>query len=112
MMAYGACRKPLEIYTIPATRTVGVEVRAMRTKFASVLAVALSLGVVQAASAADMPTKAPIVRVPVAAPYDWSGFYLGAHFGYEWARVRLVAVTGQLNAITEALAQVGKKFSH
>jgi opacity protein-like surface antigen len=33
------------------------------------------------ALAADLPTKAPIM----AAPYNWTGFYLGAHAGYRWA---------------------------
>jgi opacity protein-like surface antigen len=30
----------------------------------------------------SMPTKAP--KAPSA--YDWSGFYLGGHIGYEWAK--------------------------
>jgi outer membrane immunogenic protein len=47
------------------------------------LAAAFSLGVVQAASAADMPTKAPMA--PVAAPYNWTGFYIGAVGSYGWA---------------------------
>jgi opacity protein-like surface antigen len=53
----------------------------MRTKFATILAAAFSLGVVQAASAADMPTKAPIVQAPMAAPYSWTGFYVGISGG-------------------------------
>jgi hypothetical protein len=40
---------------------VGMEVGAMRSKIVSLLAVAFSLGFAQAASAADMPVKAPIV---------------------------------------------------
>jgi hypothetical protein len=40
----------------------------MRSKIVSLLAVTFSLGFAQAASAADMPTKAPIVRAPVAVP--------------------------------------------
>jgi hypothetical protein len=38
-----------------------MEVGAMRSKIVSLLAVAFSLGFAQAASAADMPVKAPIV---------------------------------------------------
>ena len=53
----------------------------MRSKIVSLLAVAFSLGFAQAASAADMPTKAPIERAPVAVPYTWTGFYLGGHLG-------------------------------
>jgi outer membrane immunogenic protein len=41
----------------------------------------------QSASAADMPVKAPIAKV--AAPYDWSGFYVGGHFGYLWGKTRV-----------------------
>jgi outer membrane immunogenic protein len=36
-----------------------------------------------AASAADMPLKAPPL---VAAPWDWTGFYLGGNIGYSWGR--------------------------
>src|SRR5215472_5281896 len=31
-----------------------------------------------AAGAADLPLKAPVAR----AVYDWTGFYVGGHFGY------------------------------
>jgi outer membrane immunogenic protein len=34
------------------------------------------------AYAADLPQKAPTIQAPVA--YDWTGFYLGAEFGYGW----------------------------
>ena len=56
----------------------------MRTKILSLLAVAASLGFAQAASAADMPTKAPVKAAPVAAPYNWTGLYLGVEGGYAW----------------------------
>ena len=35
-----------------------------------------------AAFAADMPVKAPVA--PVAAPYNWTGFYVGANVGGGW----------------------------
>jgi outer membrane immunogenic protein len=54
----------------------------MRAKFASLAAIAFSLGFAQAASAGDMPVKAP----PVAAPYNWTGFYVGATAGYVFGR--------------------------
>jgi len=41
-----------------------------------------TLGLVGAASAADMPTKAPIVRAPMAAVYNWTGCYIGANAGW------------------------------
>ena len=34
-----------------------------------------------AASAADLPVKAPYVKAPVAMVYDWTGFYIGANAG-------------------------------
>jgi len=58
----------------------------MRSKFVSLLAAAFSLGFAQAASAADMPVKAPIVKAPVAVPYSWTGFYIGADVGAGWMR--------------------------
>jgi opacity protein-like surface antigen len=43
------------------------------------------------ASAADMPVKAPVYKAPAADPaYDWSGFYLGGHFGYLWGRTTIL----------------------
>ena len=61
----------------------------MQSKFIALLGgAALSLGLVTAASAADMAarpyTKAPPVMV--AAMYDWSGFYLGINGGWGSAR--------------------------
>jgi outer membrane immunogenic protein len=48
-----------------------------------------------AATAADLPAKA----VPIPAPVivnDWSGFYLGGHFGYGWGRDPFVENTGSI----------------
>ena len=38
------------------------------------------------AHAADLPVKAPIYKAPVAAIYDWTGFYVGAQIGYGWGQ--------------------------
>ena len=65
----------------------------MRSKILSLLAVAASLGFAQAASAADMPTKAPH-QVPVAVPFNWTGLYLGLNAGYVWGRSNLHDVGG------------------
>ncbi len=35
--------------------------------------------------AADMPVKAPVKAAPLAQVVNWSGFYVGGHFGYGWA---------------------------
>jgi outer membrane immunogenic protein len=40
----------------------------------------LLTGIVQTASAADMPLKSP----PRVTPYSWTGFYIGAHLGGGW----------------------------
>ena len=41
----------------------------------------VALTVAGPALAADLPLKAP---PPVAAPWSWSGFYVGVHGGYGW----------------------------
>ena len=64
-----------------------------------------SLGFAQAASAADMPAKAPVYKVPAAvAPYNWTGIYVGLQGGYGWGRSEQYdgpafgsATTGQYN---------------
>ncbi|HEY5380434.1 MAG TPA: outer membrane protein [Pseudolabrys sp.] len=48
-----------------------------------------ALGFVGTASAADMPTKAPMMMAPV---YNWTGFYVGINGGAGWGR------TNQTNA--------------
>lgn len=51
-------------------------------KFAIAIAAIAATGFVSAANAADMPAKAPIVKAPMAVPYSWRGFYVGANAGY------------------------------
>jgi outer membrane immunogenic protein len=50
--------------------------------------IAASAGVVLAgvSQAADLPRKAP-VAVAAAAPFSWTGFYVGGHFGAAWGTV-------------------------
>ena len=46
-----------------------------------------AFGFVSAASAADMPAKAPIYKAPIAAPvYNWTGIYVGINGGGGWGR--------------------------
>ena len=55
-------------------------------KFALVATAIAAFGFVGAASAADMPTKAPMA--PAAVPYyNWSGFYIGIQGGGAWGTV-------------------------
>lgn len=57
---------------------------ALRFKFAYVIAAAISFGAAQAATAADLPVKAPVYKA--AAPYNWTGLYIGGTVGYVWGR--------------------------
>jgi outer membrane immunogenic protein len=57
----------------------------MTSKFAALLAGALSLGLVTAASAADMAVKARPLPVPVVEAWNWSGFYIGLNAGGSWS---------------------------
>jgi len=59
----------------------------MRCRMVTLLAAAFSLGVAQAASAADMPVKAPIVKAPVVVPFSWTGLYAGVDAGYAWSTI-------------------------
>ena len=54
-----------------------------RFRRATFAAVAI-FGLMSMASAADLPTKAPIYKAPIAIPYSWTGFYVGGHVGYGW----------------------------
>lgn len=73
----------------------------MQSKFIALLGGAvLSLGLVNAASAADMAAR-PYTKAPppmVAAMYNWSGFYIGANAGGGWSHScwDIVPVVGPL----------------
>ena len=61
------------------------------------------------ASAADLPTKAPVYKAPapVAVPYNWSGFYIGANAGAHWLRDDDPAyVSANNNFVPSALALI------
>jgi outer membrane immunogenic protein len=55
----------------------------MRLLVASALATVMVAG---AAQAADLPTKAPVYKAPVAAQFSWAGFYIGGNVGYGWGK--------------------------
>lgn len=50
-------------------------------KVVGLAAAVFSLGLIQAASAADMPAKAPVYKAPVAVAPSWAGFYIGGDIG-------------------------------
>jgi len=54
----------------------------MRLLVASALATVMVAGAAQAADI--LPTKAPVLKAPAAAPFSWTGFYIGGHAGYGW----------------------------
>ncbi|MGA7330891.1 MAG: outer membrane beta-barrel protein, partial [Pseudolabrys sp.] len=56
----------------------------MRPFSAVLMAVVSTVAAMSMASAADLPTKAPAYAPPVAAPYNWTGSYIGGNFGYAW----------------------------
>ena len=71
-----------------------------RFQFA-VLAAVATIGLGSIASAADMPTKAPIYKAPVVAPFNWSGFYVGGNVG------GAAISSGQITELTPGPGQSG-----
>ncbi|MGA2566153.1 MAG: hypothetical protein ABSF41_04915 [Pseudolabrys sp.] len=53
----------------------------MRSKLGILLDIPLRLGIAQAGFGRRHATKAPIVKAPVAVPYNWTGFYIGVNGG-------------------------------
>ena len=47
---------------------------------------ALAASLATPALAADLPVKAPVA--PVVAPYNWTGFYVGANLGGAWGKTQ------------------------
>jgi outer membrane immunogenic protein len=57
----------------------------MRRFQCALLATVAAIGFAPVASAADLPTKGPYYKAPVAAPaFSWTGFYIGGDVGYGW----------------------------
>jgi outer membrane immunogenic protein len=64
----------------------------MRKYSLTLLAAAAAIGLaVSAASAADLPRKAPVYAPPPPPPFSWTGFYIGAHGGAGWGTVEATA---------------------
>ena len=86
--------------------------RLVKTLFLACIAALELLGA--AALAADLPTKAPVNKAPIAAPpYNWSGFYVGVNFGGAWTNGSLnIPGNNFYGGITEFIAgvQAGYNF--
>jgi len=59
----------------------------MRTLAVASVTAIFTVVLVQIGVAADLPVKAPVMP-PTAAPYSWTGFYLGIEGGGGWADTR------------------------
>jgi len=67
------------------------------------------------AFAADMPVKAPAYRTPIAAPYNWTGAYIGGHAGvafgnYDWTFVAPGTTTSHNFSKFAGGAQLGYNY--
>jgi hypothetical protein len=79
----------------------------------SALGSIIAIGVSIPAHAADMAVKAPPPPVPVVAPYNWSGLYVGGNFGGAWTSGSLnIAGNNFYGGLTEFIGgvQVGYNF--
>lgn len=79
----------------------------MRFKVASFLIAAVTFGAAQAASAADMPVKAPMTPAPMAIPYNWTGFYVGIDGGWGRGNHDRVNSIGFANSYTSEGGLIG-----
>lgn len=66
----------------------------MRIKIVSLVVAALSIGMTQSMSAADLPTKAPVYKAPA---FSWTGCYVGGHVGGIWGDKDWTLRTGGAN---------------
>src|SRR5262245_41574954 len=56
------------------------------------------MAALQPVGAADLPAKAPVLKAPPPAIYNWTGFYVGGNAGYSWGR----ATTDQIDRSTSS----------
>ena len=66
--------------------------------------VAFGLAAVQAASAADLPRKAPAYAPPAPPPFSWTGFYGGIHVGYGWSNSSATVTDGLANGLFDPVS--------
>lgn len=79
-------------------------------KLIVVYAAIAALGFAAAANAADMAVKAPIYKAPVAAPINWTGFYIGGNVGAAWSHLTNTDV-GLGGVAFAAAGTAGQDFS-
>jgi len=77
----------------------------MASRILAVAAAILTLSLAQTASAADMPTKAPVT--PIGAPWIWNGFYLGINGGAGWGQSKQSAGLATSGGYTQNGGLVG-----
>jgi outer membrane immunogenic protein len=82
----------------------------MRLKVAGFVAAVFSLVAAQSAFAADMPAKAPVYKVPMAAGTSWTGLYVNGGIGYGMWAADTTAVSATTGAcvLCENQTQGGK----
>jgi outer membrane immunogenic protein len=67
----------------------------MRRLNCALLATVAVVGFTSIASAADLPTKAPVYKAPAVAPVsNWTGFYVGLNAGYAWGNSDTTSISG------------------
>jgi outer membrane immunogenic protein len=72
------------IGTVGAVKIIGAKLM-RRIVVAAFVVAALSAGSFNGASAADLPTKAPVYKAPPATIATWTGCYMGGNVGYGWS---------------------------
>lgn len=75
------------------------------------LAAVAAIGFASAATAADMPTKAPVYKAPAQFPINWTGFYVGGHVGAAWSHLTMTDV-GLGGVAFSAAGTAGQNFTN
>lgn len=78
----------------------------MKRLSALLIAAVSAVNFTHVASAADLPTKAPVSPAPVATVYNWSGCYIGAQGGYGWGHSQHIA-KGSIDGVANPAAPPG-----
>jgi outer membrane immunogenic protein len=74
--------------SVPSQRCISHDAFSRTVACGVAIAALLGLATGQAALAADLPARVYTKAPPVAAVYDWTGFYVGGNVGYSWGRSR------------------------